>query len=219
MVILTEAAANPEAYDFTVLMGLADFIPVVLFAVSMVLLQRDLYNKMPKYAFACFAAGTINVLMAGFMKALWKTLYAAGVCDFQVLNKMFLPVNSLGFLLAGLGIILMFPKRGKMETLSVVGPLTKYEGTMVFISMMVLGLGAICACLSILAAKMKKKGLIVVFVLCFIAYMGMGYLGSRGDNSAAANWIEQGVNTLGMILLLWGTLGLHKAGLREFELN
>ena len=203
-------------YDFTVLMGLADFVPVVLFLISMVLMQRDLYNKMPKYAFACFAAGTINVFMAGLLKALWKTLYAAGVCDFQVLNTMFMPVNSLGFLLAGLGIILMFTGK-KKAALAVAAP-TVFKGTVVFISMMVLGLGAICACLGVLAAKLKKKGLIPVFVLCFIVYMAMGYLSSRGDNSAAANWIEQSVNTVGMILLLWGVLGLHRAGLREFKL-
>ena len=155
-------------YEFSVLMGLVDFIPVILFGVSMVLMQRDLYNKMPKYSFACFAAGTINILIAGFVKALWKTLYAAGICDFQVLNTLFLPTQSLGFLLAGLGIILM--------------------------------------------------GLIVVFVLCFIVYMGMGYLGSRDSSTAAANWLEQGVNTLGQALLLWGVLSLHKAGLRDYEL-
>ena len=45
----------------------------------------------------------------------------------------------------------------------------------------------------------------------------MGYLGSR-DANTAANWIEQGVNTLGQALLLWGVLGLHKAGLQEFKL-
>ena len=71
---------------------------------------------------------------------------------------------------------------------------------------------------AVLAGKMKKKALIPVFILCFVTYMGMGYLSSRGDNSAAANWLEQGVNTLGMLLLLGGTLGLHKAGLREYKL-
>ncbi len=205
-----------EVYEFSVLMGLADFVPVILFLISLVLMQRDLYNKMPKYAFACFAAGTINVFTAGFLKALWKTLYAAGVCDFQVLNTMFLPTQSLGFLLAGLGIILMFTGR-KSTALSAAVP-TVFKGTVVFISMMVLGLGTICACLSVLAARMKKKGLIPIFVLCFFVYMAMGYLGSRGENSAAANWIEQGVNTLGQALLLWGVLGLHKAGLRNYKL-
>ena len=54
-------------YDFTIGMALMDFVPVILFGISSVLLQRDLYNKMPKYSFACFSAGTINVFAAGFL--------------------------------------------------------------------------------------------------------------------------------------------------------
>ena len=200
-------------YEFTVPMGLMDFVPVVLFGIAAVLLQRDLYNKMPKYAFACFAAGTVNIFLAGFLKALWKLLYAAGVCDFQVFNAMFMPVNSIGFLLAGLGIILMFPIRKRM--LAVAPPL--FSGTVVFISMMVLGLGAICACLSVLSVKLKKKGAIVLFVLTFFCYMGMGYLGSRDSAGAAVNWIEQSVNCIGEVILLAGVLILHKAGLREYN--
>ena len=80
-----------EGYEFSVSMALVDFIPVILFGVSAVLLQRDLYSKMPKYAFACVAAGTIDAFLAGFLKALWKLLYAIGCCDFHVLNTMFLP--------------------------------------------------------------------------------------------------------------------------------
>ena len=203
-------------YEFSVLMGLTDYVPVALFAVSMVLMQRDLYNKMPKYAFACFAAGTINIFIAGFTKATWKLLYAAGLCDFHVLNTMFMPAQSLGFLLAGLGIILMFTPR-KKTALSVAPPI--FTGTLLFIPMMVLGLAAICSCLSILAAKLKKKTLIVVFVLCFVCYMGMGYLASRDSSSAAMNWIEQGVNTLGQLLLLIGVSGLHRAGLRDYQMS
>lgn len=204
-----------ELYDFSVPMGLADFVPVFLFGVAAVLLQRDLYNKMPKYAFACLAAGSIDAFLAGFFKALWKLLYALGVCDFHVLNTMFLPTQSLGLLLTGLGIVLMLTQR-KQAALAVAPPL--FSGTLVFVSMMVLGLGGMCAGLSVVAAKMKKKGLIVIFVLCFVCYMGMGYLASRGGNSAMDNWIEQGVNTLGQILLLVGVGSLHRAGLRDFQL-
>ena len=202
--------------EFTVLMGLTDFVPVALFAVSMVLMQRDLYNKMPKYAFACFAAGTIDILIAGFLKALWKTLYALGLCDFHVLNTMFLPTQSLGFLLAGLGIVLMLTNKKQIGLALAAPPV--FSGSVIFISMMVLGHGAICACLAILAAKLKKKALIPVFILCFFAYMAMGYLGSRDSSTAAANWIEQGVNTLGQVLMLLGVAGLHRAGLRDFKL-
>ena len=87
-----------------------------------------------------------------------------------------------------------------------------------FIGMMVLGLGGMCAGLSVVAVKMKKKALIAVFILCFFCYMGMGYLAAKKDGSAASNWIEQGVNTLGQILLLLGVRTLDKAGLREFRL-
>ena len=202
-------------YEFSIPMALTDYIPVALFAVVAVLLQRDLYNKMPKYAFAIFAAGTINAFLAGFLKATWKLLFAAGLCDFQVLNTMFLPTQSLGLLLTGLGILLMLGAK-RQAALAVAPPL--FKGTVVFVGMMVLGLGAMVGGLSVLAVRMKKKGLIAVFLLCFFCYMAMGYLASREGNSAAMNWIEQGVNSLGQLLLLWGVLSLHKAGLRELRL-
>ena len=68
--------------QFSVWMALCDFIPVVFFAVAAVLLQRDLYNKMSKGAFALFAGGTIFIIFAGSSKALYKLLYALGICDF-----------------------------------------------------------------------------------------------------------------------------------------
>ncbi len=204
-----------EGYEYSVSMALVDFIPVILFGVSAVLLQRDLYSKMPKYAFACLAAGTIDAFLAGLLKALWKLLYALGCCDFHVLNTMFLPTQSLGLLLTGLGIILMLTRR-RQAALAVAPPL--FTGTFLFVAMMVLGLGGMCWGLGTLAAKMKKKALIPVFVLCFFCYMGMGYLASRDGSSAAMNWAEQGVNCLGQALLLWGVLVLHRAGLRDFRL-
>ena len=68
--------------DMTIPMALFDYVPVFLFGWAACLLQRDFYGKMPKYAFACFAAGTIDAFIAGFLKATWKLLYAAGICDF-----------------------------------------------------------------------------------------------------------------------------------------
>ena len=50
-------------------MALVDFIPVFLFGVSAVILQRGLYDKMSKGAFALLSAGTIMVFCAGLMKA------------------------------------------------------------------------------------------------------------------------------------------------------
>ena len=97
--------------EFSIGMSLMDYIPVLLFLSSSVMLIRDMYNKMSKGAFALFAAGTIDVIAAGFLKATYKILYALGVCDFQRLNDVFFPMQSLGFMLAGLGVLALLIHR------------------------------------------------------------------------------------------------------------
>ena len=202
-------------YDFSVPMALVDYIPVILFGYAVLVLQRDLYLHMRKGCFALFAAGSINVFCAGFCKATWKLLYAAGICDFAALNTMFLPVQSIGFLLIGLGLLGMFFRKEKTVLLAV-PPV--FKGTFLFIGMMVAGLGCMCACLSVIAARMKKLPAIVLFLLAFVGSMGMGYMSSHDSTSAIVNWIEQGINTVSQGCLMAGVILLDKAGLREFDM-
>ena len=203
-------------HDFSVAMGLMDFVPVAFFGVTAVILLRDLYNKMFKGAYALLAAGTINVFTAGFCKALWKLLYAANICDFQPLEQMFLPVNSMGLLLVGLSLIGMLCWKRKDAVMLSAAPAV-FSGSFVFIMMMVVGLGGICAVMSILAARMKKKGTIALFVLSFVCAMGMGYMSSRDSSLAWVNWAEQSINTVSQLCLMLGVLMLHKAGLAEYK--
>ena len=199
-------------YNFSISMALVDYIPVIFFGVTMILLQKDLYNKMFKGAYALFAAGTIDVFCAGFLKATWKLLYAAGVCDFEVLNHMMMPLQSIGFLLIGTSLIGMLCWKRKDAVMLSAAPAV-FSGTFVFIMLMVLGLGCLCTCLSIVAARMKKKGVIILFVLAFLCYMGMGYMSSQDSTLAWVNWVEQGINCVGQGLLMLGVIVLHKAGL------
>lgn len=203
-------------HDFSVAMGLMDFIPVAFFAVTAVILLRDLYNKMFKGAYALLAAGTLNVFTAGFCKALWKLLYAANICDFAALEHMFLPLNSLGLLLVGLSLIGMLCWKRKDALMLSAAPAV-FSGSFVFIMMMVLGLGGMCASLSILAAKMKKKSTIALFILSFICAMGMGYMSSQDSTLAWVNWVEQSINTVSQLCLMLGTITLHKAGLADYR--
>ncbi len=203
--------------DFTIGMALVDYIPVAFFAAAAVILMRDLYYKMSKGAFALFAAGTIMITIAGALKATWKLLYAAGICNFEALNNMFFPTQSIGFLLAGLGILAMICYNQKEKKLYSVPPV--FSGTFVFVGLMVAGLGVMDTVLCILAAKLKKPGLIAIFVLSFVCSLGMGYLSSKDFTEAAMNWIAEGVNVVGQGSLLVGAYLLHKNGLAELELN
>ena len=203
-------------HDFSIAMGLMDFVPVAFFGVTAVILLRDLYSKMVKGAYALLAAGCINVFTAGFCKALWKLLYAAGICDFQPLEQMFLPVNSMGLLMVGLSLIGMLCwKRRDAVALSAAPAV--FSGSFVFIMMMVVGLGGMCAVLSIMAAGMKKKRVIALFVLSFVCAMGMGYMSSQDSSLACVNWAEQSINTVSQLCLMLGVLMLHKAGLAEYK--
>ena len=203
-------------HDFSVAMGLMDFVPVAFFGVTAMILLQDLYNKMCKGSYALLAAGAINVFTAGFCKALWKLLYAANICDFSSLEQIFLPVNSLGLLLVGLSLIGMLCIKRKDTVLLSAAPAV-FSGSMVFIMMMVLGLGGICTALSILAARMKKKGTIVLFVLSFVCAMGMGYMSSQDSSLAWVNWVEQSINCVSQGCLMLGAIALHKAGLAKYK--
>ena len=204
--------------DFSIAMALVDYIPVLFFAAAAIILLRDLYNKMSKGAFALFSAGVINVTIAGALKATWKLLYAAGVCDFSALNAMFFPVQSIGVLLAGAGILAMLINRQTRNAVLAVAP-PVFSGTFVFVGLMVAGLGIMDAVLCILSAKLKKPALIAIFVVSFVCSLGMGYLSSQNFAEASMNWIAEGVNVVGQGTLLLGVVLLHKAGLAEMKLR
>ena len=205
--------------DFSVSMALVDYIPVLFFFFATALLMRDLYDKMTKASFALFAVGTLNVTIAGALKATWKLLYAAGICNFEALNHMFFPTQSIGFLLAGVGIIMMLIKKTDRKTavLTVAPPL--FSGTFLFVGLMIAGLGVMDTMLCILAVKLKKPWLIAVFALSFVCSLCMGYLSSQDFAQASMNWIAEGVNVVGQGMLLLGAWLLHKNGLDTLQLH
>ena len=204
--------------EYSVAMALVDFVPVLLFTLAGVVLMRDLYNKMSKGAFALFSAGLIDVTFAGALKAVYKLLYAAGVCEFPALNDVFFPVQSIGFLLAGLGILAMLLHRqGKGAVCAAVPPV--FKGTFLFVGLMVVGLGMLDIALCVLAKRLKKPALIALFTLSFVCSLAMGYLSSRDFAQASMTWIAEGVNIVGQGALLAGALLAHAHGLAALALE
>ena len=204
--------------EFSVSMAFVDLVPVLLFAAAGLILMRDLYNKMSKGAFALFAAGLIDVTCAGALKALYKLLYAAGICDFTPLSQMFFPAQSIGFLLAGIGILAMLLHRqGKNAVYAAAPPV--FTGTFVFVSFMVLGLGLLDGALCVLMRKLKKPGLIPFFLISFVASLCMGYLSSRDFAKASMNWIAEGTNVIGQGAFLIGAILAHQQGLSALRLE
>lgn len=209
------------AKEFTIPMALVDYIPVFLFGIAAVILQRGLYNKMSKGAFALFAAGTIYVFIAGTLKATYKFLYAANICDFEVLSSIMFPNQAIGFVLAGIGVIAMLIHKQKEGALCVIAMAVpaQFSGTMIFVVVMILGLAALDTGLSIISMKMKKPLAMAFFIIAFAFSLAMGYLSSKDFSAGYMNWIAEIVNVVGQGSMLVGTIILHKAGLRDFALT
>ena len=205
------------AKDFSVSMALVDYIPVIFFGCAIVVLIRSLGSKMNKAQFALFSAGSINVFVAGFLKATYKLLYATNICDFEALNHMFFPVQSIGFLLAGAAMIWFVLEKNfsKKKLNSVVPPV--FSGTFLFVGLMCTGLLLLDVALCVISKRLKKSWVMILFILSFVCSLGMGYLSSQDFEQAAMNWIAEGVNIVGQGTLLAGVLVLRKSGLEDLE--
>ena len=203
-----------------IFMAFFDLVPVVLFLISAIRYQRDLYNKMSKGSFCLFAAGTIFVVVAGIFKAIYKILFYLNICDFASLNNCFFPMQTTGFVLAGSGILAMLVHpQGENKVYSFLSlPLlilaapALYSGTMIFVVLMVLGVFVMDGCLIYIAIKKKVYAAIALLVVTLICTLGMGYLSTKPDLS---DWIKEIVNTIGQASFLISSIVLRKKGLSE----
>ena len=197
-------------------MAVVDYIPVVLFIISAIMIQRGLYDQMSKGAFALLSGGTIMVIAAGLMKATWKLLYALGVCDFERLNQCFFPMQTTGFLLAGLGVIALafFRQKaaGEQDMLAGAAAPAVFKGTMVFVAFMVAGVALLDFSLAKIARKRGVALAATLFIASFVFTLGMGYLSSKDFASPAMNWIAEGVNVCGQGLYLVASVMLARKG-------
>ena len=193
--------------QFTVPMALVDYIPVVLFALSFLTVFKDLKNKVSAVSKILIGIGGVLVICAGGLKATYKLLYASGVGDFEWMSNQMFSNQAFGFLLLGIGLVLSIGSVSKR--------LNAFLPAMVLVLLMVIGLGAMDAVLAYYATKMRKRGALVCFIVSFFFTMMMGYLSSRDFTQASMNWVAQGINCAGMLLLYLGVRSLDKAGLSK----
>lgn len=192
-----------------ILMAIVDYVPVGLFLIGSILLMRKLYPYMSKGAFAIFSAGNIFVFVAGLLKATWKLLYYANICDFQALTQSFFPMQTIGFLLSATGIVAMLCYKQGEDTKKLFA-VPVISSSMPFVILMVLGVGVLYSSLAYISIKKKKPYCVVCFILALIFILAMGYLSSRDFTQAIYNWIAQFVNIIGQGLFLLGSYLLFK---------
>ncbi len=221
----TYASLYESAPWAIILQALYDLIPIALFLVGTIILQRTLYNKMVKGNYALFAAGSIMVFAAGFLKALHKFIIGVSGYSYSILDRQFTSTQSIGFALMFVALIGMFTSYNKKYTkvsVSVVAPLIltglmaestalkTFDSTLPFIILMIIGAAGSLIMLIIIAARRKDVLSAVLFGLAIGFMVAMGYLSTKADWTF--NWIAISVNIVYQGLFMLGTIRLQKKG-------
>ena len=222
------------AEDYSVLMGLMDLIPVILFAVSGCIIIKVMFNELRKPFAVMLCSGVTLSLTAGVFKAVWKILLALNICDFYPFDVMFMPTQALGFVLMGIGLVsLFFQKKDDKAIANVaVWPLMLLvvlervavpteNGSIAFIAMLVIGDIAISTALCYLAIKNKNWISLVLFIVFCIGLIAMGAMKPLSTKLnmtvTVANWVEESINIVAQGCLLGGAILMNKKGFFSFR--
>lgn len=191
------------ASDYSVLMALVDFIPVIFFFLSGNLMIDNYYRRLTKFNDVLLSSGVVMVFFAGLFKAIWKLIAALGICDFGPLNIMFLPVQAIGFVLIGVALLSLTIRRNYLLS---VAPLPYFSGSIIFLASMIVG--EILIIYSLVRQAFKQHNLLsaALLLVSFIASMSMGAMGSLEKlfTTSTINWIEEGINCLSQFCLFAG---------------
>ncbi len=221
----TYASVYASSPWMIILQALYDIVPITLFLIGAIILQRCLYNKMVKGNYALFAAGSIMVFAAGFLKAMHKLIIGISGYTYTILDKQFTSTQSIGFALMFIALVGMFTKYNKKYTkvqaigaipfiataiLASTDGLPEFNNTMPFIIMMIIGAAGSLIMLVIISIKRKDVVSAILFGLAILFMIGMGYLSTK--ESFKANWIAISVNVVYQALFMLGAIRLQKKG-------
>lgn len=221
--------------EYSIPMAVFDLLPVVFFIAGTMTIAGDMKQKMTLPSRILFVGGSWIVGAAGLLKALYKLAYSTGLGDPAWMSRQFFYNQAFGFLLAGVGLTLAVTRLDKAQVGGAgsggsgsnsdgAGSGSSGSGSgklysivpipvMALVGMMVAGLAALDASLCFLAAKLKKRKALVLFIISFFLCLGMGYLSSKSFEKASMNWIAEGINAVGQLAFLAGCGILHEAGL------
>lgn len=226
----------PEHYaeDYSLIMGIVDLIPVILFALAGCIIIKELFSKLRKPFAVMLCSGVTLSLTAGLFKAIWKILLSLNICDFYPFDAMFMPTQSLGFILMGVGLLsLLFEnkKNGEVKTNAIAIPLIalvilstparQENGNTVFIVLLVVGELMIATSLSYLAVRNKNWLCLALFIVSCIGLITMGAMKPLSTklnmDVTTANWVEESINIVAQSTLLVGAYLLSKKGFLAFK--
>lgn len=200
--------------NYSIIMAIVDFLPVLFYFLAAWLVAKDLYPHVGRTAYGFLAAGSLMCFIGGAFKALWKLLFCFGI-NYPAFFTSFFPMQAPGFMLYFVGLIIAMKelKKGKGKNgLNMVTAATVTSSVPLLAFQSIGSVGSL-VCLSILGFRNKNTLAGICFILSIVFLFGMVGLSATIDSTLGwANWLEQGVNTIGQVFFYVGARKMHKKG-------
>jgi hypothetical protein len=191
-------------------LALFDFVPTFAFLIGAFYLVRISIMMRGSPCGRMAMAGSLLIFLGGFLKALWKLLYAANVGDFQWMSQIQFILLAPGFFALLITIILM--ARQKREVVAPVLAIAAWK--IPLLAVMTLSSMGAQGILAYMSFQRKNRLAAIGFVIAFLCLVGMGAMAS-GEQTLARQWIEESINTVGELGFMFGAILLH----RDFKIN
>ncbi len=209
--------------EISVVMGIVDVVPVVIFLIANLKLMGALHNKLSYNKYAMLSAGAYMLFFGGICKILWKFLYAFKVCDYVTLTECFFPMQSIGFILlcVGVGSAVFAKKLPKNETvvLGAAAAIPVVTTHMPFLLITLLAMTCFNVILVIGNIKLKNLRGVLWLVLSYIGMLCNCFIGvmANGSDEAVAiyHWIAEFSHIFAEVFLLICVIDMIKHGLKD----
>ncbi|TKB46071.1 hypothetical protein [Thalassotalea mangrovi] len=225
-----------EEYQYSLALALFDFVPVIFSSIGLILIARMIAAIEPKLQ-RIAQISVVMIIIGGTAKVTWKTLIAAFDINFMALNHSLFIFMAPGFTLLTYALILTrrsynrveYSSKGWLWPAGFIAVFALTAGYLAinfpdkrfwFLSLLVLLTVANMVFIWHAvrhAWQIKQKGAGVLFIVNLVGIFLLSYLARQGDQSEAAQWLAEILNSITQGALALGAYWLYRATSREVE--
>lgn len=209
-------------HDYTVNLALFDYVPIALSAMAMIYICRIAGDRGDINGLIC-RSGAVLIISGGLLKATWKLIVAASGHDIVWMNKALFICLAPGFVLLSSALLLPRAQNMTRNSLLVICALLiavyalltsrfpeQRYGFFWLLSITTLGNAVMIATLTMKAWRVQHAVASLLFVASFVGTLTLSGLARIPEQTAALQWLEEGINTLAQLALLLGSLNLYR---------
>lgn len=210
--------------EISVIMGIVDIIPVVIFLIANLKLMDALKNKLSSNKYALLASGVYMLFFGGVCKIIWKFLYAFKVCDYTTLSECFFPMQSIGFILMCVGVgsavfAKKLPDNNVTLMASTAALIPVMSSHMPFLLITLIAMTVLYVFIGIGTIKLKNAKAISFLILSYGGFLINCFVGTASNNSdtivAVYHWIAEFANIFAETFLLICVNSMIAHGLKD----